>query len=149
MKKVIALILLVTLANCGFKPMLSISESNFSIDKIKYSGVLGRQLNNNLKQYHQKKSRDHYYSLIAETAESREITLKDKKGNPSSFRLEVSVDLSVFEKDKLVFKKKFGQKFDYSNSSKKFELSKFEDEIKKSMLDKISEEIVLSLYSIQ
>ena len=149
MKKLIALILLVTLANCGFKPMLSISESNFSIYKIEYSGALGRQLNNNLKQYHQKKSRDHYYSLIAETAESREITLKDKKGNPSSFRLGVSVDLSVFENDKLVFKKKFGQKFDYSNSSKKFELSKFEDEIKKSMLDKISEEIVLSLYSIQ
>ena len=149
MKKLIALILLVTLANCGFKPMLSISESSFSIDKIEYSDVLGRQLNNNLKQYHQKRGRDRNYSLVAETAESREITLKDKKGNPSSFRLGVSVDLSVFENDKLVFKKKFGQKFDYSNSSKKFELSKFEDEIKKSMLDKISEEIVLSLYSIQ
>ena len=55
MKKVIALILLITLANCGFKPMLSISESNFSIYKIEYSGALGRQLNNNLKQYHSKK----------------------------------------------------------------------------------------------
>ena len=149
MKKLIALILLVTLANCGFKPMLSISESSFSIDKIEYSDVLGRQLNNNLKQYHQKKGRDHNYSLVAETAENREITLKDKKGNPSSFRLGVSVDLSVFENDKLVFKKKFGQKFDYSNSSKKFELSKFENERKKLMLDKISEEIVLSLYAIQ
>ena len=41
------------------------------------------------------------------------------------------------------------EKFDYNNSSKKFELSKFEDEIIKSMLSKISEEIVLSLYSIQ
>ena len=149
MKKIIALILLITLANCGFKPMLSISESNFSIDKIEYSGMLGRQLNNNLKQYHQKKGVDHNYSLVAETAESREITLKDKKGNPSSFRLGVSVDLSVFENNKLVFKKNFKQAFDYSNSSKKFDLSKFEDEIKKSMLNKISEEIVLSLYSIQ
>ena len=77
MKKVIALILLITLANCGFKPMLSISESNFSIYKIEYSGALGRQLNNNLKQYHQKKGRDHNYSLVAETAENKEITLKE------------------------------------------------------------------------
>ena len=149
MKKIIVLIFLITLANCGFKPMLSITESNFSIDKIEYTGVLGRKINNNLKQFVQKKRRDHNYSIVVNTSESKEIVLKDKKGDPSSFRQIVSVDLSVYEDNQLVLKKTFEQRFDYSNSSKKFELSKFEGEIKKSMLDKISEEIVLSLYSIQ
>ena len=149
MKKIIVLIFLITLANCGFNPMLSITESNFSIDKIEYTGKLGRQLNNNLKQFIQKKGRDHNYSIVVNASENKEIVLKNKKGDPSSFRQTVSVDLSVYENNQLVLKKTFEQKFDYNNSSKKFELSKFEDEIKKSMLGKISEEIVLNLYSIQ
>jgi len=149
MKKIIALILIITLTNCGFKPMLSIAESNFSIDKIEYSGKSGKKIHNNLKQYIQKKEGDHSYSIVINTSDKKEITLKDKKGNPSSFRQTVSADVSVFENNKLVLKKIFEEKFDYNNSSKKFELSKFEDEIIKSMLSKISEEIVLSLYSIQ
>ena len=149
MKKIIALILLLTLANCGFKPMMSISKSNFSIDKIEHGGKLGRVIYNNLKQYIKKEGGDHNYSIVIKVDENKEITLKDKKGNPSSFRQKISVNLTVFENTKLVFEKTFEEKFDYNNSSKKFELSKFEDEIKKSMLGKISEEIVLSLYSIQ
>ena len=149
MKKVIALILLITLANCGFKPLLSIAESNFSINKIEYNDKLGRAINNNLKQFIKKEGRNHNYSIKIKASESKEIALKDKKGNPTSFRQTVTVYLSVFENNKLMLEKTFIEKFNYNNSSKKFELSKFEAEIKKRMLDKISEEIIISLYSIQ
>jgi hypothetical protein len=149
MRKIIALLLLITLVSCGFKPMFSSSESNFSINKIEYSGKMGEIIFNNLKQYLKKDGRDYNYDLLAKVSESKEITLKDKKGNPSGFRQTVTANLSVFENDELIFEKTFQKKFDYGNSLKKFELSKFENEIKKSMLNKISEEIILSLYSIQ
>ena len=149
MRKITALLLLITLVSCGFKPMFSSSESNFSINKIEYSGKMGKIIFNNLKQYLKKEGRDYNYDLLAKVSESKEITLKDKKGNPSSFRQTVTADLSVFENDELILKKPFQKKLDYSNSLKKFELSKFEPEIKKSMLNKISEEIILSLYSIR
>ena len=149
MRKIIALLLLITLVSCGFKPMFSSSESNFSINKIEYSGKMGKIIFNNLKQYLKKEGRDYNYDLLAKVSESKEITLKDKKGNPSSFRQTVTADLSVFENDELILEKTFQKKFDYSNSLKKFELSNFENEIKKSMLNKISEEIILSLYSIR
>jgi hypothetical protein len=149
MRKIIALLLLITLVSCGFKPMFSSSESNFSINKIEYSGKMGKIIFNNLKQYLKKEGRDYNYDLLAKVSENKEITLKDKKGNPSGFRQTVTANLSVFENDELIFEKTFQKKFDYGNSLKKFELSKFENEIKKSMLNKISEEIILSLYSIQ
>ena len=149
MRKITALLLLITLVSCGFKPMFSSSESNFSINKIEYSGKMGKIIFDNLKQYLKKEGRDYNYDLLAKVSESREITLKDKKGNPSGFRQTVTVDLSVFENDELILEKNFQKKFDYSNSLKKFELSKFENEIKKLMLNKISEEIILSLYSIR
>ena len=149
MRKIIALLLLITLVSCGFKPMFSSSESNFSINKIEYSGKMGKIIFNNLKQYLKKDGRDYNYDLLAKVSESKEITLKDKKGNPSGFRQTVTTDLSVFENNELIFEKTFQKKFDYGNSLKKFELSEFENEIKKSMLNKISEEIILSLYSIR
>ena len=149
MRKIITLFLLITLVSCGFKPMFSTSESNFSINKIEYSGKMGKIIFNNLKQYLKKEGRDYNYDLLAKVSENKEITLKDKKGNPSGFRQTVTANLSVFENDELIFEKTFQKKFDYGNSLKKFELSKFENEIKKSMLNKISQEIILSLYSIQ
>ena len=149
MRKIIALLLLITLVSCGFKPMFSSSESNFSINKIEYSGKMGEIIFNNLKQYLKKDGRDYNYDLLAKVSENKEITLKDKKGNPSGFRQTITANLSVFENDELIFEKTFQKKFDYGNSLKKFELSKFENEIKKSMLNKISEEIILSLYSIR
>ena len=149
MRKIITLLLLITLVSCGFKPMFSSSESNFSINKIEYSGKMGKIIFNNLKQYLKKEGRDYNYDLLAKVSENKEITLKDKKGNPSGFRQTITANLSVFENDELIFEKTFQKKFDYGNSLKKFELSKFENEIKKSMLNKISEEIILSLYSIQ
>ena len=149
MRKIISLLLLITLVSCGFKPMFSISESNFSINKFEYSGKMGKIIFNNLKQYLEKEGRDYNYDLLAKVSENKEITLKDKKGNPSGFRQTVTANLSVFENDELILEKTFQKKFDYSNSLKKFELSKFENEIKKSMLNKISEEIILSLYSIR
>ena len=149
MRRIITLLLLITLVSCGFKPMFSSSESNFSINKIEYSGKMGKIIFNNLKQYLRKEGRDYNYDLLAKVSENKEITLKDKKGNPSGFRQTVTANLSVFENDELIFEKTFQKKFDYGNSLKKFELSKFENEIKKSMLNKISEEIILSLYSIR
>lgn len=149
MRKIITLLLLITLVSCGFKPMFSSSESNFSINKIEYSGKMGKIIFNNLKQYLEKEGRDYNYDLLAKVSENKEITLKDKKGNPSGFRQTITANLSVFENDELIFEKTFQKKFDYGNSLKKFELSKFENEIKKSMLNKISEEIILSLYSIR
>lgn len=149
MRRIITLLLLITLVSCGFKPMFSSSESNFSINKIEYSGKMGKIIFNNLKQYLKKEGRDYNYDLLAKVSENKEITLKDKKGNPSGFRQTVTANLSVFENDELIFEKTFQKKFDYGNSLKKFELSKFENEIKKSMLNKISEEIILSLYSIR
>ena len=75
--------------------------------------------------------------------------MKDKKGDPASFKLIIDVSVSVLENNKIKIEKVFQQTFNYNNTSKKFELSMYEDEIRKGMLDRISEEIVVSLYTIQ
>ena len=75
--------------------------------------------------------------------------MKDKKGDPASFKLTIDVSVSVLENNKIKIEKVFQETFNYNNTSKKFELSRYEDEIRNGMLERISEEIIVSLYTIQ
>jgi hypothetical protein len=75
--------------------------------------------------------------------------LKNKKGDPISFKLTIDVFVSVLENNKIKIEKDFRETFNYNNTSKKFELSRYEDEIRNGMLERISEEIIVNLYTLQ
>ena len=149
MKKIISIIVFLVIAGCGFKPIFKSAETNFSINEIEYSGKLGKIINNNLKAYQNKTNKKFIYNLKIISKESKLITLKDKKGDPASFKLTIDVSVSVLENDKIKIEKVLQETFNYNNTSKKFELSMYEEEIRKGMLDRISEEIIVSLYTIQ
>ena len=145
MKKIIFSFCFILVTSCGFKPIFSSSEINFSLNKIEYQNKLGKTIYNNLKHYLNKSEKKFNYDLFLESTERKEITLKNKKGDASSFRLTIKSKALIIEQEKLIFEKTYEETFVY----KKFELSKYEEEIKQSMLNKISEEIILTLYTIQ
>jgi hypothetical protein len=149
MKKIISIIVFFIFAGCGFKPIFKSADTNFSINKIEYNNNLGKIIYNNLKGYLNKDNKKFNYSLIIASEESKLTTLKDKKGDPASFKLTIDVSVSVLENDKIKIEKVLQETFNYNNTSKKFELSMYEEEIRKGMLDRISEEIIVSLYTIQ
>ena len=149
MKKIISIIVFFIFAGCGFKPIFKSADTNFSINKIEYNNNLGKIINNNLKGYLNKDNKKFNYDLLIASEESKLTTLKDKKGDPASFKLTIDVSVSVLENNKIKIEKVFQQTFNYNNTSKKFELSLYEEEIRKGMLDRISEEIIVSLYTIQ
>ena len=149
MKKIISIIVFFIFAGCGFKPIFKSADTNFSINKIEYNNNLGKIINNNLKGYLNKDNKKFNYDLLIASEESKLTTLKDKKGDPASFKLTIDVSVSVLENNKIKIEKVFQQTFNYNNTSKKFELSMYEEEIRKGMLDRISEEIIVSLYTIQ
>ena len=149
MKKVISIFLFLFITGCGFKPIFSSSETNFSINKIEYKNELGKKIYNNLKHFINSERKKINYDLVLVSKEKKIISLKDKKGDAASFRLSIIIDLLILEDDKVKIEKTFEEKFDYNNNSKKFELSRYEDEIRNAMLDKISGEIILELYTIQ
>ena len=149
MKKIVSIILFLIIAGCGFKPIFSSSDTNFSINKIEYNSNLGKIINNNLKGYLNKEQKEFNFDLMITSEESKLITLKNKKGDPVSFKLTIDVLVSVLENNKIKLEKVFQETFNYNNNSKKFELSMYENEIRNGMLERISEQIIVSLYTIQ
>ena len=150
MKRIILFIFFISIVGCGYQPIFNAQESNFSIDKIEYEkNKLNRVIVKNLGSYRDKENAEQAFNIQVFSYENKKITLKDKKGNASNLRLTLSTELKVFDNQKMILKKKYEENFEYQNSSKKFELRKYEEKIRLSMLDRISNQIITDLYSIK
>ena len=150
MKKITLFIFFIFIVGCGYEPVFNAQKLNFSINKIEYEkNKLNRVIAKELNAYQNKKGVEQKYNLKIFSYENKKVTLKDKKGDPSNLRLSVSTEIKVFDNQKLILEKKYEENFEYQNTSKKFELRKYDDKIRQSMLGQISNRIVNDLYSIK
>ena len=150
MQKNIIILFFILLIGCGYKPIYSTNNVNFTINEIEFSrNDLNKTISNNLSSYQNKQNKEFIYNIKINSAEEKITTLKDLKGNPSSFRLSLFVNIEVYEDEKLKMKKDYNEVFNYENTSKKFELKQYGYQIKISILEKISDKIITDLYLIR
>ena len=150
MKKIILFTFFILIVGCGYQPIFNTQQSNFSIDEIRYEkNKLNRTIAKKLSSYRDKESVEQIFRLEISSYENKKITLKDKKGDPANLRLNLFTELKVFDNQKMILEKKYEESFEYQNTSKKFELRKYEDKIRSSMLERISNRIISDLYSIK
>ena len=90
---------------CGYSPIFSNKNSNFSIYELTASGnsKLNKIINNRLNNYKGSEN-PKKFSLIIETYLNKEIASKDKKGNPKSYRINLISNILI--KDSNKWKKK-------------------------------------------
>jgi len=143
------LILLFFLSGCGYTPIFSKKNSNFSIYELSATGnnKLNKIINSKLNNYKDLDS-PKKFSLIIETYLNKKISSKDSKGNPKSYRINLVSDISIKDSNGIVKNKSFSKSIDYKNKSNKSDLKKYENEISKNLAEKISAEIIIYLESI-
>ena len=149
-KKIILSILsIILLTSCGFQPTFSSKDVNFAISKIevKDKSNISRKIKNNLKIYKNVKNPNNIYSLKINSTRQINIVSKDKKGNPSNFEMNITTEITIFEKLQLLKSKNFTESFNYENSSNKFDLKQYEKNIENNLTSKIIENITLYLYA--
>ena len=155
MKKIIIILTFFLLYHCGFEPIYSKkninNNNNFSIGSIGFSGEnkINNALKNKLFNYLDKDEEIVQLNLTINSIVQKKVTSKNKKGNPETFLMEIIINLKVFKDSKLLSDKIFKEDFEYNNKSSKFELSKYEKNIKENLSQKLSEYIIRHLYSIK
>jgi len=143
------LILLFFISGCGYNPIFSNKNSNFSIYELTTSGnsKLNKIINNKLNNYkgsdNQKK-----FSLTIETYLNKKVASKDTKGNPKTYRINLKSNVSIKDSDGNLKEKLFSKSVDYNNRSNKSELKRYENETSHNLAEKISDEIIIYLQSI-
>ena len=133
------------------QPLYSSKESNYKVISFK------KNLNNSLTNYIQNSievlSNENAVKSLKISLEYNEnisIILKDSKGDPTKNRLNVVIDLSLFDNsDNLIISKKFSESFEYNIDDNKFNLKQYEKNLKISLVEQITEQILAFLANIQ
>ena len=143
------IILLFFISGCGYNPIFSNKNSNFSIYELTASGnsKLNKIINNKLNNYKGSDSQKQF-SLTIETFLNKEVASKDSKGNPKTYRINLETNILIKDSSGSVKEKNFSKAVDYNNRSNKSELKKYENETSKNLAEKISDEIIVYLQSI-
>jgi len=152
MIKKITLILLIFLlfSQCGYQPIYSTKNINFNINKLETVGELriGKIIEKKLSNFGEKGSTKNDYDLIVFSEINKNITSKDKKGNPTTFSLNMSVRLTVADALGGSKEKVFSQTTSYNNDGNKFDLRKYENSLKKNLSEKITDDIIQYLQDL-
>ena len=155
LKKIITTLSFLLLLSCGYEPLYSKkkinSNYNFSINTINYIGdsKANKILKNKLKKILDKKKKSTELNLNIDSRIEKVITSKNKKGNPLGFIIKIIINLEVYEDEILKSKRSFEERFEYNNRSNKFDLRKYEKNIKDNLISKLSDEIIRYLSSLR
>ncbi len=129
--------------SCGFTPIYSSKYSNYKIISFE------KNINNNLTNYIQDRvlmlSNDNAENVLKidlSFSEDIIVILKDSKGDPKKNRLNINVDLKLFDvNDNLVLSQKFFENFEYNIDDNKFNLKQYEKNIKQNIVEEITQQI--------
>jgi len=139
------------IVSCGYQPIFSGKKVNFGIKNLIYdkNNKIDLTINKNLKNYKNLKNKDKILDLEISSKINKITTSLDDRGDPKSFRLELEVKTIVKKNNKLLSEKKFIKSQNYNNNTNKFDLKKYENLIKENMVDKITEEIITYILSLE
>ena len=151
-KKIIFLLLLL-LSSCGYESIYSKKNSSnyvFSISDLSFVGdkTVNVKIKEKLNNYAQGKKGKDFILRISST--SKKITLaKNAAGDATSFKNSISINVEVLMNNK--FKSNFIilESFNYNNISNKFNLKKYEEEIKDNLAEAASDKLIFKLSNIQ
>ena len=151
-KKIIFLLLLL-LSSCGYEAIYSKKNSSnyiFSINDLSFVGdkTINLTIKEKLNIFTQNKKDKDLVIKISST--SKKIILsKNTAGDATSFKNAISINVDVLMNDK--FKNNFVilEDFNYNNISNKFDLKRYEEEIKKNLAETASDKLIFKLSNIQ
>tara|TARA_A100001388_G_scaffold277325_1_gene268013 strand:- start:35 stop:502 length:468 start_codon:yes stop_codon:yes gene_type:complete len=138
------LIIFIFFVSCGYTPIYQTDQiSKFKLEIINHSGdkKIGRDLLNNLQRFKEKKSNE-IFDLYLKSEKRESIVSKDKKGNPSSYKIELEINLDLIGKNNdKKFSKKFVKETTYNSTENNFELNRYKKKLEKNLTSQILQEI--------
>ena len=151
-KKIIFLLLLL-LPSCGYETIHSKKNStnyNFSISELSFVGdrTINLKIKEKLSNYIKGKNDKDFILKISSSSENI-ILAKDTTGDTTAFKSIISIDIKVLMNNE--FKSSFTiiESFNYNNISNKFNLKKYEKEIKNNLAETATDKLIFKLSNIQ
>ena len=137
------------LYGCAYEPILLNKNYNFNFVDINSEG--NQQINSLIKNRLSKntaKNSGQSYEIYFLSKKVREVVTSNTQGDPAIFKIIIKLKYKIMQNNKEVLANLLSKQVTYNNIDDKFELSKYEENIITTIANNLSEEIILSIISI-
>ena len=153
LQRKIILLFLFLLSSCGYEAIHSKKNSVnyiFSISELSFVGerTVNQKIKQKLNNYTQNKKDKDFILRISSTSE-KIILAKNVAGDATSFKNTVSINIKVLMNNKFENNFIITESFNYNNISNKFNLKKYEEEIKNNLTETATDKLIFKLSNIQ
>ena len=151
-KKIFLFFILLLLSSCGYEATHSKKNSknyNFSIAKLNFEGerIINLKIKEKLNNYTLVEKDKKLILKISST--SKKITLaKDTSGSSTNFQSKITLKIEVLINNKFKNNFEIVEYFNYANNSNKFDLKKYEREIKSILAETATNKLIYKLSNI-
>ena len=146
-KPFIFLIFFLILSSCGYQPIYSTKNLNFTIGKVeKENTSLNNKFAKSINTLTNKES-DKKINIKIESDKKIRVKSKDSKGNTLVLELEINLKFTNLDSDDQA-QKFLSRKITYNNSDDKFKLNEYENELEDILITKIIEDLINYLSNI-
>ena len=150
MKKIFLYLCFLTFFSCsGYEPVFSKKDFTFYINDIENidNKKTTKQVIANILSYKLDNVNNKNYSLKVNSSKNKEITSRDSKGNPLTYRITINVEVEVFRGNSNILFDTINimKDFTYNYQVNQFELGQYKRNIIESLIVKISEEVIVTL----
>jgi hypothetical protein len=153
LQKKIILLFLFLLSSCGYEAIHSKKNSvnySFSVSELSFAGdrTVNLKIKEKLNNYTQNKKGKDFILKISSTSE-KIILAKNIAGDATYFKNKISINIEVLMNNKFESNFMIIESFNYDNISNKFNLKKYEKEIKNNLAEAATDRVIFKLSNIQ
>ena len=144
MKKIF-LILIFFLSSCGYQPIFiekKLKKVEFA--KITFEGISDiNQVIENSISFDENEFDDTLNNLLIKSTYEIQETSRNSKGQVESYRSQINVNLTISKKNQIISSKIISKNFSYPKNENKFELVRYQNEIKNNLIKEVIQDIIL------
>ena len=152
-KKIFTFLFFIFLSSCGYEAVHSkknISQYNFSLNKLNFTG--DREINSKIKKKLNKytlEPKNKRYALNITTTSEKITLVKNASGDATNFQIKITINIDVFINNKIKDNFIFIENFKYNNNSNKFDLKRYEKEVKNNLTEVATDKLIFKLANMK
>ena len=133
--------------SCGYTPIFSKKDVNFSIENIKFLGDrdVKEKINQSLSNYRNKPNKEKKVSLIVNSSKKINVASKNSKGETLTNRISIDVSVKIILSENNFLVKSFSKSSTYAVIDRKSEQKLIENKLTESLSSEITLQIIFEI----
>jgi len=133
--------------SCGYAPIFSKKDVNFSIEKIKFIGDrdIKEKISHSLSNYRNKSNKEKKVSLIVNSSKKISVASKNSKGEAQTNRISIEVIVKIILSENNFIVKNFSKSSIYTIIDRKSEQKLIENKLTENLSNEVALQIIFEI----